>query len=65
MEEKEIKTSEQWIKNCEITVLNPDGWDRRNFNFSWYEEKITIEEFQRRLTTSTVQFRKDKNKNGN
>ena len=50
------RTSEEWQKLCEVEVLDPDGWDRMNFQYSWYEELITREEFERRLGSSTVQF---------
>lgn len=36
-------------------VVDPDGWDRRNIDFSWYEERITLAEYERRLALSTVQ----------
>lgn len=52
---KEIKkTSAEWIKEVGYEVLDPDGWDRTNFDYSWNKEKITMAEFQRRLTLSTV-----------
>ena len=35
-------------------VLDHDGWDRANFDYSWNKEKITMAEFQRRLAMSTV-----------
>mgnify|MGYP001612031644 CR=1 FL=1 len=43
------KTSEQWQQQCEYIVIDPDGWDRKNFDFSWNMELITLEEFNRRL----------------
>lgn len=50
-----LKTSEEWMKNySDIVILDPDGWDRRNFQFSWYEEKITLVEFEKRLVISTI-----------
>jgi hypothetical protein len=52
---KEIKkVSAEWIKEVGYEVLDPDGWDRTNFDYSWNKEKITMEEFQRRLALSTV-----------
>jgi hypothetical protein len=50
----DLKTSEEWQKLCNIQVLDPDGWDRKNYQFSWFEEKITREEFQNRFYGSTV-----------
>ncbi|MEA3421777.1 MAG: hypothetical protein U9Q97_08915 [Acidobacteriota bacterium] len=53
-----MKTSEEWQKLCRLEVLDPDGWDRRNFQFSWYEELIAKKEFEKRLALSTVRFDK-------
>jgi hypothetical protein len=50
------KTSEEWSKLCSMLILDPDGWDRMNFDFSWYHEKITRKEFERRSLRSTVTF---------
>lgn len=54
-----MKTSEEWLrlahaKDAGLIILDPDGWDRKNFQYSWYEEKITEEEFRRRVFCSTV-----------
>ena len=52
------KTSKHWEdsipREFKPTVLDHDGWDRNNFNFSFYREKITREEFLRRLSLSTI-----------
>lgn len=49
------RTSEEWskllLKGSEI--LDPDGWDRSDFQFSWYEESITEKEFISRAMSST------------
>jgi len=59
---KEIKkTSSEWIKEVGYIILDPDGWDRNNFDFSFNKEKITNEEFKKRLNASTV-MRKFKKK---
>ena len=55
----EKKNSEEWQKLCKIEVIDPDGWDRQNYQFSWYEEKITKQEFEKRLGPSTCQFNVD------
>lgn len=53
-----LKPSASWAEelrvNEGIVVLDPDGWDRQNFSYSWYEERITKEEFDKRLRTSTT-----------
>ena len=56
----ELKTSNEWnsiiCKKLGILYLisDPDGWDRTNFSKSYYEEKITKEEFESRLIRSTL-----------
>jgi len=57
--EGEFKTSEEWQRLCRIEILDPDGWDRKKYQFSWYEEKITRQDFERRLVSSTVHFNVD------
>ena len=54
------KTSEEWQKECItlLQVIDPDGWDRKNYQFSWYEEKISKEEFFKRVWSSTTKFLK-------
>lgn len=39
-------------------VMDPDGWDRKNFEASW-NERITREEYERRVIYSTCQFGPD------
>lgn len=48
------KTSEEWQDLTDTLVVDPDGWDRKgNFHYSWYEELITKEEYERREMVST------------
>lgn len=52
-----LKTSEQWQTDLlpdTFVILDPDGWDRKNYQYSFYEEKIDIHEFTNRLWASTV-----------
>ena len=56
MEEEILKPSAEWIKGCNWEILDPDGWDRKNFHYSFYKEEITKEEFEKRLLASTVRF---------
>lgn len=54
-----IKTSNLWMKEPKylgLLILDPDGWNRRNFNYSYYEEEIDEAEFNKRLSYSTVVF---------
>lgn len=56
MEDLVKKTSEAWSKDSafnDVMVCDPDGWDRQNFQHSWFEEAITKGEFEARLTAST------------
>lgn len=49
-------TSDQWLQQpqyARYTILDPDGWDRRNYQFSFYQELITEDEFGMRLANST------------
>lgn len=56
-EKEELRTSEEWIKEYpNRTIMDPDGWDRQNFQYSFREEKITKQEFERRLALSTCMF---------
>jgi len=48
------KSSQEWSELCTVIVLIPNGWDRDNFIYSWFEEKITREEFEKRLAFSTI-----------
>ena len=38
-------TSEEWQKIYPSPkVIDPDGWDRKNYNYSWNEELISEKE---------------------
>lgn len=53
------KTSEEWEKltpkEWSLTILDPDGWDRSNYQYSFHEELITKFEFMGKLMYSTIQ----------
>jgi chromosome segregation ATPase len=60
-----LKKSQYWLEEKiketpGFVLLDPDGWNRLDFNFSW-EEEITKEEFENRLLHSTSII--DKNMN--
>ena len=40
-----------------VEILDPDGWDRKNFNYSWYKECITEQEYEQRVAVSTLSMR--------
>lgn len=50
----ELKTSQEWSElEPNLKILDPDGWDRSNYQYSWFEELISKEEFDRRVMYST------------
>lgn len=56
----ELKSSQEWLDEIQemfptIVVLDPDGWDRKNYQESW-NEPITKSEFEKRFARSTVQL---------
>ncbi len=55
MDNQKLKTSEEWQKESNIIVLDPDGWDRKNYQYSWHEELINKKEFEKRVITSTIE----------
>ena len=59
---EELKTSKEWQEIYpEVTVLDPDGWDRQNYQYSWYEEKITHKEYMKRRMFSTCVYNRRDN----
>lgn len=56
----ELKTSEQWFKELSepkgISLVDTAGWDDLNFDYSWFQEKITKEEYLEKLMYSTVVY---------
>jgi hypothetical protein len=53
------KTSKEWLgkipKKYKVKILDPDGWDRKNFDYSFNRELITKKHFINRLFFSTIQ----------
>jgi CRISPR/Cas system-associated protein Csx1 len=54
------KTSKEWYEelypNREVIIMDPDGWDRSNWEFSWGEELIDKNEFAIRVMSSTCMY---------
>ena len=51
---KELLTSHQWQQtHPDPVVMDPDGWDRKNYQFSWFEEFITEQEYFNRVMHSS------------
>ena len=57
-----IRTSDEWHQEDLGTakgiyeILDPDGWDRSGagWHYSWFEERISRKEYERRLGQSTL-----------
>jgi hypothetical protein len=51
------KTSKDWyaeiLQGLGFCLMDPDGWDRKNYEFSFNEELISKEEFVKRIMYST------------
>lgn len=58
----ERQTSDNWSRRLRdgIQILDPDGWDRKDYEHSWYQEFITQKEFEKRFMHSTVIMPNDK-----
>lgn len=54
-EQEELKTSDEWNDEYGKPVFDPDGWDRMNFEESWFKP-ITLAEFRERAMHSTVRL---------
>jgi hypothetical protein len=54
--EVDVKTSEEWQREFkDLTIIDPDGWDRLNYEYSFNEELITRGEFRYRANRSTCE----------
>ena len=49
----EKRTPEEWSDLVGVLILDPDGWDRMNFEESW-STPITRDDFNRRAAESTL-----------
>ena len=56
----ERKTSNEWFDmipdKYEISINTLDGWNKERLHHSMFEEKITKEEFKKRLNNSTITY---------
>jgi hypothetical protein len=65
--------SAEWLRQIpakyNLRIIDPDGWDRENFQYSFNEERITFDTFMDRVSISTIivnhEFFTDITKNGN
>lgn len=61
---RNLRPSSEWqTMFSDIIVRDPDGWNRQNYQFSWFEEHITIEEYKNRIMYSTCMFKNGAGKN--
>lgn len=54
------RTAAEWnaLPDREYTVIDPDGWDRKDWeNSGWDTEQITFEEFETKAVRSTIRSR--------
>jgi len=55
---KKKQSSDKWYLELypkgDLIIYDPDGWDRNNYHYSFYEEEITKKEFNKRLFNSTT-----------
>jgi hypothetical protein len=53
---KVLKTSEEWAKERLFgsIILEPNGWNNDNNNYSWFKEKINQIEFIKRCRNSAL-----------
>ena len=61
--EEILKTSKEWYAihredKGNVIIMDPDSWDRTNYEYSFNEELITQMEFTIRLGMSTVLFQR-------
>ena len=57
LKDGKLRTSEEWQKlQPDTVVLDPDGWDRQNFEYSWHEELISLAEYGKRVNGSTIKL---------
>ncbi len=53
-----LKTSYEWDKEqLQYIILHTEGWNRLDFDYSFHKEKITKDEFNKRLMNSTLILR--------
>jgi len=51
-----LRTSKEWNKIFKYGIIDPDGWDRTNYEYSFNEEIITYGEFITRALQSTLRL---------
>jgi hypothetical protein len=52
-ESVELKSSAQWAEELDVKIVDPDGWDRTNFEEDWHRPISRIE-FIQKASMSTI-----------
>lgn len=52
--EDELKPSKDWCTQFGHVIMDADGWDRKNYDYSFNQELITSDEYYNRLQMSTI-----------
>jgi hypothetical protein len=52
----ELHTPEEWCILLDVFIVDPDGWDRHNFDEDW-AKPITRGAFARKCGSSTIDTR--------
>lgn len=55
------QTSSKWLNSEEfahIEILEAKGWDKENWQYSFFKQKITKQEFELRLIKSIIREKK-------
>jgi hypothetical protein len=63
--EGSVRTSYDWLRLLypKTVILDFDGFDRQDLQYSFYQELVSKEEFENRLAESTILHRSDYLKN--
>jgi hypothetical protein len=51
------KTSVQWLSESNYEIIEANGWDKEHYDYSFYFDKISKEEFERRIKKSIVKLK--------
>jgi hypothetical protein len=55
MADAELKTSKDWYAlSTGYVIMDPDGWDRTNYEYSFNQELISLADYKKRVGRSTV-----------
>lgn len=52
---KKKELPQMWERLLDILVMDPDGWDRRNFDIDW-NKKLSLKDFLIKASESTCQY---------